>query len=125
MTSDIRIIPDESGRVSMEVYGKSSDTGLMLLQRLYTIMLSGTGDDMYRNQQVSLVDLLEGANMPSVGHLNSIIALACATALKQLDEEDRILIESFRGTYNTATGGMGFTLQLVDGTTIEGTIGNG
>jgi|BioPla2DNA2_1021312.scaffolds.fasta_scaffold03601_6 hypothetical protein len=125
MTTDLRIVPEESGGVSFEVFSSSEDSKAMLLQRLYSIMLCGASEDGYRNQPFSLVDMLDGANMPSVGHLDSLIALACATAIAQLDNEDKDMIDSFVGKYNIATGGIECTLRLKDGAVIKGTIGNG
>ena len=121
MPSDIRIIPETDGEVQFHVYDKSSDTGLMLLQRLYVLMLSDQ-DSTYRSMDASysLLGFLEGANRPVDGVMNSILAVCCSTALILLDASDRALIDSFTGV--SVDGAVTCTLVLKDGTTVTGAL---
>lgn len=121
MPNDIRIIPDTEGEVSFKVYDKSSDTGLMLLQRLYLLMLADQ-DSAYRTYDApySLLGFLEGANKPVDGVMNSILALCCSTALMSLDAADRALVDSFTGV--SVDGAVTCTLTLKDGATVTGAL---
>ena len=40
MAKDMQIVPAKSGEITLNLLGKSEDSGLMLLQRLYVLMLS-------------------------------------------------------------------------------------
>lgn len=121
MPEDIQIIPSESGEVLFRVIGKSDDTGLMLLQRLYLLMLSDQ-DSAYRaaGSSYSLLRFLEGANKPSDGVMNSILAVCCSTAVAMLDKADQDSIDSFTGV--SVDGAVACTLRLKDGTTVSGAL---
>lgn len=118
---DIRLIPEDSGEVSFTVEGTSDDTGLLLLQRLYVLLLTDTSE-AYRGGEegYSLLQFIYGGNIPSAGVLDAMLAISCASALKLLDPEDRELITSFKG--ESINGEVICTLELTDGTTIKGKI---
>lgn len=122
MKKDIRIIPDTDGLVEFYIRGGDNDSAVMLLQRLYTLMLSDPSSG-YRggSAEATLVDFLNGANIPEVDALNSRLALVCASVLDLLSEEDRELIASFTGL-GDEEGNMTFTLILNDGTEASGTL---
>jgi len=121
MSKDIRIIPQTSGEVIFSVYGTSEDTGLMLLQRLYILLLSDQSDG-YRggSDSYSLLRFTEGGNIPPDAVLDSILNICCALALRALDDSDRELIQSFYGS--SEEGKITCTLTLKDGTTISGAL---
>lgn len=124
MPKDLRIIPDMSGPVKFSIRAASEDTGLMLLQRLYVLLLSDptTG---YRDSDggQTLLRFLDGSNIPADSIMNNALALGCATALSMLDADDRAYIDSFTGT--CVDGVITCTLELTDGTTIQGQLNNG
>jgi len=119
MAKDILMIPDKPGEVNFSIITSSEDTGLLLLQRLYTMLLSDprTG---FRNSDggQTLLKFLDGSNIPVDSIMDTYLALGCQTALSMLDDEDRRLISSFTG--KTVDGKMYCTLKLTDGTTIQG-----
>lgn len=119
MDKDLLMIPDKTGEVNFTVIGASSDTGLLLLQRLYVMLLSDprTG---FRNSDggQTLLKFLDGGNIPVDSIMDTYLALGCQTAISMLDAEDRKLIKSFTG--QTVDGKMFCTLELKDGTTIQG-----
>lgn len=119
---DLRIINDKSGPVVFQVYDSKDDSGLMLLQRLYVLLLSDQTGAYRQGDGYTLLSFLEGGNTPPDGVMNSILAISCATALNMLDEEDRSHINSFTG--NCEDGLITCTLTLTDGTTIQGTLAN-
>lgn len=123
MAIDIQIITDREGEVKFDVYGSSEDTGLMLLQRLYVLLMSDQ-DSSYRapGAAYSLLAFLDGANFPGDGAMNSILAICCSNAVSMLDSEDRARIQSFVGL--CTNGLMTCTLKLTDGTTIKGALTN-
>ena len=124
MPEDLLMIPDKSGPVNFTITGSSDDTGLLLLQRLYVMLLSDpqTG---YRNSDggQTLLRFLDGANIPADSLMDTYLALGCSTAVSMLDEEDRRHIESFTGS--CTDGIITCTLVLTDGTTIQGQLNNG
>lgn len=122
MSKDILMIPDQSGDVSFSILGEQNDTGLSLLQRLYVILLSPSGDAYRGGSGMSLLQFAEGANTPPDSVLNSMLAIACANALNQLDDEDAIHVTSFSGTALDAN--ITFVLELTDGTTVKGLLTN-
>ena len=115
---DIRIINDTTGDVIFTVYDAREDSGLMLLQRLYVMLLSDQTSPYRTGDGYSLLTFLEGANKPADGVMSSVLAIACANAVDMLDEEDRDRIESFTGVCED--GVIICTLTLTDGTTLEG-----
>ena len=119
---DILITPDSSGLVEFEFRGSRNDDALMLLQRLYVILL-GDNTGEYRDSSIgsTLYPMLGSSNIPSVGVMNSQLALACASALRMLDPEDRVQVSTFNGE-STEDGKFIFTLELVDGTSIQGVV---
>ena len=121
MPEDIQIIPAKSGEVLFRVIDKSADTGLMLLQRLYMLMLSDQ-DSTYRtaSSSYSLLRFLEGANKPADGVMNSILAVCCSTSVAMLDKADQDYIDSFTGV--SVDGAVTCTLVLKDGTTVTGAL---
>lgn len=121
MPDDIQIIPQRDGEVQFHVLGKSGDTGLMLLQRLYVLLLSDQ-DSTYRaaDSSYSLLGFLEGGNRPADGVMNSILAVCCSTAYSMLDKADRDQIGSFTGV--SVDGVVTCTLELRDGTTVTGVL---
>jgi len=124
VAKDLQILPDAQGEIAFSLLGASEDTGLMLLQRLYMLMLSDM-DEGYRTgaQGYSLLAFLEGGNMPEDGVLDAMLSITCALALKALDPEDRERVSSF--TAKALDGGIHCTLKLADGTTVGGELKNG
>jgi hypothetical protein len=124
MSKDLVMIPAKSGPVVFNITGESEDTGLMLLQRLYVMLLSDpqTG---YRDSDggQTLLKFLDGGNIPVDSIMNTYLAHGCATAVSMLDEEDRDNIDSFTGICEN--GIITCTLVLADGTTIQGQLNNG
>lgn len=118
---DLLIIPDKSGKVEFDVYGSQEDSGLLLLQRLYVLMFT-QGSGLRPAGGFDLLSFAEGANQPPDDVLNSMLALCCSTALSRLDEEDRSNVRSFTGT--SKDGIITCTLELADGTTVEGRLPN-
>ena len=88
MSEDLLMIPDQSGPVNFDITGSSDDTGLLLLQRLYVMLLSDpqTG---YRDSDggQTLLRFLDGANIPADSLMDTYLALGCATAVSMLDED--------------------------------------
>lgn len=121
MRYDVRLIPDSSGEVSFTVRGKSEDTGLMLLQRLYVLLFSPHGTN-YRpgSAEWDMLAFMDGANIPPDEEMNAMLALGCSYALEALDDADRALVDSFSCV--SVDGLITGALVLADGTTIEGTI---
>ena len=112
---DLGIIPAVSGQVSFTVQGRKADSGLQLMQRIWTLLLSGHSS--YRERRiVDFLGLLEGKNQPPDGALDSVLAVACASVLVSLDSSDREVIKSLSGTYSD--GHVVITLVLKDGTRI-------
>ena len=120
---DLKIISDDSGAVDFSVFGKSEDTGLMLLQRLYILLLSDTTTQYRGGTGYTLLNFLEGGNIPNDGTMNSMLAISCSNAVNMLDDEDRANIASFSG--QSTDGNVVLTLTLADGTTVKGAINNG
>jgi hypothetical protein len=113
------MIPSVTGPVNFTITGESEDTGLMLLQRLYGMLLSDpeTGfRDSYGG--ATLLKFLEGANIPADSIMNTYLALGCATAVSMLDDIDKQHIASFTG--ECVDGIITCTLVLADGTTVKG-----
>ena len=71
---DLLIIPNTPGTVTFEVRGKSEDSGLLLLQRLYVLLFSGSSED-YRTEGGNLSGFLEGVNIPDIGSFNALLAV--------------------------------------------------
>ena len=119
---DLLITPDTDGNVEFLLRGSRSDDALMLLQRLYVILL-GDNTGLYRDSDVgpTLYPMLGSGNIPPVEAMDSQLALACDSALMTLDDEDRLRIESFTGE-STEDGHFIFTLELTDGTVVQGVI---
>lgn len=124
MSKDILMIPAVSGPVTFSITGSAEDVGLLLLQRLYVMLLSDpqTG---YRDSDggQTLLNFLDGGNIPVDSIMNMYLALGCSTAVSMLDESDRNNIESFTGVCEN--GKITCTLTLADGTTIQGQLNNG
>lgn len=124
MPKDLVMIPDKSGPVNFNITGQSEDTGLMLLQRLYVMLLSDPQMG-FRDSDggQTLLRFLDGANIPADSLMDTYLALGCSTAVSMLDAEDRQHIESFTGS--CTNGIITCTLVLTDGTTIQGQLNNG
>lgn len=124
MPKDVLMIPDESGEVNFTITGSSEDTGLLLLQRLYVMLLSDP-DAKYRDSDggQTLLRFLDGANVPLDSIMNTYLAQGCATAVSMLDQSDQDNIKSFTGICEN--GIVTCTLTLQDGTTIQGQLNNG
>ena len=114
-------MPEESGTVVFDIYGRQYDTGLALLQRLYVLLLSNLSSE-YRGStsDYSILQFLEGSNMATDESLNALLAISCANAVASLDQADKDEISSFNGVGNGES--ITFTLTLRDGTTISGVI---
>lgn len=121
MSYDLQIVPQKQGEITFNVIGKSADTGLLLLQRLYILMLTDQST-AYRNagSGYALINLLQGGNIPADPVLDSILAICCSNAVSALDASDKQLVSSFVG--KGVSGVITCTLKLKDGTTITGTI---
>ena len=119
MSKDVLMIPEVSGPVNFNITGDSDDTGLLLLQRLYVMLLSDpqTG---FRDSDggQTLLKFLDGGNIPVDSIMDTYLALGCLTAASMLDESDKKLIQSFTG--KCTDGIIVCTLVLKDGTTIQG-----
>lgn len=122
--NDLVMIPNVSGAVTFHITGASADTGLMLLQRLYVMLLSDPSG-AYRSSDggVTLYNFLDGGNIPTDPEMNAWLALSCPTALSMLDQEDQDNIESFSGI--SEDGIITLYLVLIDGTTVEGKLKDG
>lgn len=122
---DIRIIPTKSGGVDFDIYrDKGEDSGFMLLQRLYVLLFNRSSEEYVEDAMSGgLLDLLDGVNTPPDGLVNSILSVACAVAVRSLDESDAALVNSFTG--NCVDGVVTVTLQLQDGTELTGVINDG
>ena len=96
MSKDVLMIPEVSGPVNFNITGDSDDTGLLLLQRLYVMLLSEpqTG---FRDSDggQTLLKFLDGGNIPVDSIMDTYLALGCLTAVSMLDESDKKLIQSF------------------------------
>jgi len=124
MPKDLLMIPAVSGEVNFDITGSSEDTGLLLLQRLYVMLLSDP-QAPYRNSDggQTLLKFLDGGNIPVDSIMDTYLAHGCATAVSMLDESDQQNIQSFTGT--CTNGKIVCTLVLADGTTIQGQLNNG
>lgn len=124
MPKDLLMIPSVSGPVTFSITGASEDTGLLLLQRLYVMLLSDPAIG-YRNSDGGqyLLRFLDGYNIPADSVMNTYLAHGCATAVSMLDQSDRDNIQSFTGS--CTDGKITCTLVLADGTTIQGQLTNG
>lgn len=124
MSKDVLMIPSVSGKVNFTITGSEEDTGLMLLQRLYVMLLSDP-QNPYRDSDggATLLTFLDGANIPTDSIMNTYLALGCSTAVSMLDESDKEHIESFTG--QCLNGVITCTLVLTDGTTVKGQLNNG
>jgi hypothetical protein len=122
MKRDIQIVPNKEGDVTFEIIGAAEDSGLLLLQRLYILMLSSVDGYRYTSGN-TLLSLLDGANAPSDGAMNSMLAIGCANAVEALDEEDRVRVASFTGQCTNGT--ITCSLDFADGTTLKGIFTNG
>ena len=120
MSEDIQILPVKDGEFVFTVLGKSDDTGFMLLQRVFTLLL--TTNDAYRPSTASttLLKFLEGANYPPDGVMDSVIAVCCSQVLSQLDDSDRARIASLTGMFVEKK--IQCTLTFTDGTKLTGAI---
>ena len=118
---DLLIIPAESGPVEFEVRGRSEDSGLLLLQRLYVLLFTGPAE-AYREEGGGLSGFLEGANIPDVDVFNALLAVSASGALNALDSEDRKNVSSFTAVFDGET--INCTLKLTDGTTVNGALNN-
>jgi len=121
MKYDLQLIPETSGEVLFSVRGKSPDTGLMLLQRLYVLLFTDHSA-AYRDGDygIDLCALTDGANEMDDAEMNTLLAMARTYAMSALSEEDAGLIADFDCA--CIDGDVTGTLVLTDGTTIEGTI---
>lgn len=119
MTKDIQILPYKQGKFNFTVLGTSEDSGLMLLQRVFTLLLA---DGEYRQGAASanLLKFMAGGNYPADGVMNSLLGVCCADALSSLSSEDRAHITSLVGEWRDRT--MTCTLTFRDGTTLTGAI---
>ena len=124
MPKDVLLIPDVSGPVDFTIRGESQDTGLLLLQRLYVMLLSDPSIG-YRDSDggQTLLTLLDGSNIPPDSVMESYLQIGCSTAVSMLDAADRQNIKSFTGTCKD--GKVVCTLVLADGTTVKGQLTNG
>ena len=119
---DLLIIPTESSAVTFEVRGSADTDGILILQHLYVLLFSSSSG--YRTGTSALLfDLLDGGNLPPAGVLNARLAIACGSALSALDADERDLVESFTGEADDY-GNMQLTLELKDGTVIQGVVNN-
>ena len=124
MLKDLLMIPRTEGVVNFDITGSEPDTGLLLLQRLYVMLLSDPQIG-YRNSDggQTLLKFLDGGNIPVDSIMDTYLAQSCSTAISMLDESDQANIESFTGVCEN--GIITCTLVLTDGTTIQGQLNNG
>ena len=119
MSTDIQILPMKEGEFNFAVLGSEEDSGLMLLQRVFTLLLS---DGLYRDlvANAGLLQFMEGGNYPQDGVMNSLLGLCCANVLQTLDASDRELISTLVGEFIDQK--IVCTLTFTDGTTLTGAI---
>lgn len=123
MKKDIQILPQTEGDVHFQILGAAEDSGFMLLQRLYVLLLASVNNYRSNISGNTLLDLLEGGNAPSDGAMTSFLAIGCANAVEALDPEDRARVSSFTGV--CTDGSIICTLKFSDGTTLKGVFANG
>lgn len=118
--TDVQIMPFKDGEFQFAVRGAADNSGFMLLQRVFVLLLASS--DEYRNNPTGtlLLGFLEGGNYPEPGIMDSILALCCADVMNQLSPEDRARISSLTGTFYD--GKIYCTLKMNDGTTLTGGI---
>lgn len=117
---DICILSDRSGSTFSGSAERAVDCGLLLLQRLCTLMLTDLSTT-YRNSSQTSVDLLaflEGGNVPTDSSLLTNLALAKSAAYNALDAADKRYISDIELSVNS--GELFVTLTLKDGTTVKG-----
>lgn len=119
---DLQIVPADTGDVSFEIRGVTTDEGIQILQQLYIMLFSSTESGSFRESAGDLSVLLSGMNIPATGIVDSILAIACRDAVSALDYEDRIKIYSLQGTYTGES--IILTLTLANGVTIRGVLKN-
>ena len=120
MVKDIQIIPLTDGDVDFSVKGKASDESVILLQRIYILLLSSTGDLYRTGAGTSLRSALVGANVTSVDSMDALLAVSCNKVLAALDTADRSKI----GTLSAVWQGNGalVTVAFADGHKIQGVL---
>lgn len=125
MPKDLQIIQKNEGAVDFDVYGKLEDTGLALLQRIYTLLLSGRDADAFDTSADGLLARIGSSNIPSNTALQSILTTACASARAALDEEDALQVTSITADVVESGGdsaSIQVTILLAGGTTITGVL---
>lgn len=120
MSRDIQILPMKEGEFDFAILGAQEDSGLMLLQRVFTLLLS---DGAYRDTgltEIGLLSFLEGGNYPDEGVMNSLLGVCCSNALGMLDDADRDRISGLVGEFVDRK--IICTLTFNDGTSLTGVI---
>lgn len=119
MSTDIQILPMKEGEFNFTILGESEDSGLMLLQRVFTLLLS---DGAYREltANTGLLQFMEGGNYPQEGAMNSLLGLCCSNVMQALDVSDRERVSSLVGEFIDRK--IVCTLTFTDGTTLTGAI---
>ena len=121
---DLQILKNASEpNITFSLLGASTDTGLMLLQRLYVLLFSEL-DSGFRDgpDGYSLLQFIQGGNIPDTGTFEAILAVATAAAVRALDPEDIELVNAFDGTI--VNGEILCVLELKDDLTMEGPLNN-
>ena len=122
MKRDLCIIPDDDGAVNFDLVDAQQDSGLLLLQRIWTLLLT-RGGSMRDGSSVSVLQFLDGSNWPSDDAMDSLLIILQNDVLRALDPEDRGHIDNLN--IYASSGTVVCELRLTDGTTISGTLGNG
>ena len=120
MSRDIQILPMKEGEFDFAILGAREDSGLMLLQRVFLLLLS---DGLYRDTgltEVGLLSFLEGGNYPDEGVMNSLLGACCSNVLSVLDDSDRECIAGLTGEFVDRK--IICTLTFNDGTSLTGVI---
>ena len=116
---DISISDPSKSDVEFSILGKSQDSPYMLFQRVWVLLLCG-GSGYRKTSTVDLLELIRGKNQIQDQALDSILAVACAAVMNNLDSEDRQKISNLAGTCKN--GKILLTLTLSDGTKLSGSL---
>lgn len=117
---DIQIVPMKTVLVQPMLLGKTTTASLILYQKVLILMLSSSKQFCRESAGTSLIDLLQGANIPADQLLTTLGSAACAKVLSLLQDTDRQLVSSL--TAEAANGTLSITLQLKTGQSYTGVL---
>lgn len=117
---DLKFTQPKTMEIAPDIKGKTTVDGLILYQKLLTLILSPS-NGAYREQAgTTLTQLLQGANTPQDDVLLAIGTNACSTARNLLAVQDSDLIDSLEAA--AQDGSLTITLTLTDGQTYTGAL---